>query len=96
MMKSSLGLLALMTFGNRGLSTMSGTTFYRYDTDHDVMYVQLGKYTPAESVNYVDDKIVPNINEIRDERNEDLVGFIILDYRRNKPELVKRYPEYFF
>jgi len=74
----------------------SGTTIYRYDTDHDVMYVQLDKYTSAESVNYVDDEILPNINEVRDERNEDLVGFVILDYRRNKPELVKRYPEYFF
>lgn len=72
------------------------TTIYRYDTDHDVMYVQLDKYTPAESVHYVDDEILPNINEVRDVRNEDLVGFIILDYRRNKPELVKRYPEYFF
>ena len=75
---------------------MIGTTIYRYDIDHDVMYVQLAKYTPADSLNYVDDEIMPNINEIRDERNEELVGFIILDYRRNKPELVKRYPEYFF
>lgn len=46
--------------------------------------------------NYVDDEIMSSINEIRDEPNEDLVGFIMLDYRRNKPELVKRYPEYFF
>ena len=74
----------------------NGTTIYRYDADHDVMYVQLDKYASAESLNYVDDEILPNINEVRDVRNEDLVGFIILDYRRNKPELVKRYPEYFF
>lgn len=73
-----------------------GTTLYRYDTDHDVMYVQLEKYASTESVNYVDDEVLPNINEIRDVRNEDLVGFVILDYRRNKPELNKRYPEYFF
>lgn len=75
---------------------MPATTIYRYDTAHDVMYVQLEGYTPAESAHYVDDEIVANINEIRDVRNEDLVGFVILDYRRNKPELVKRYPEYFF
>ena len=37
-----------------------------------------------------------DIKEMRDVRNENLVGFVILDYRRNKPELVKRYPEYFF
>ena len=58
--------------------------------------IYLEKYASGESVNYVDDEILPNINEVRDERNEDLVGFVILDYRRNKPELVKRYPEYFF
>ena len=74
----------------------SRKTNCRYDSEHDVMYVRLEKYTPAESVHYVDDEILPNINEVRDERNEDLVGFVILDYRRNKPELVKRYPEYFF
>ena len=68
----------------------------RYDTDHDVMYVRLEKYTSEESAYYVDDEVLPDINEVRDERNEDLVGFVILDYRRNKPELVKRYPEYFF
>ncbi len=75
---------------------MKGTTIYRYDTDHDVMYVRLENYTSAESGHYVDDEISPDINEVRDVRNEDLVGFVILDYRRNKPELVKRYPEYFF
>ena len=74
----------------------SATTIYRYDTAHDVMYVQLDKYAPDESAHYVDDEILPDINEVRDVRNEDLVGFVILDYRRNKPELVKRYPEYFF
>lgn len=70
---------------------------YKYDKRADVMHVFfVGKYRDADYANYVADEVAPNINEIRDVRNEDLVGFLILDYRRNKPELVKRYPEYFF
>ena len=70
---------------------------YKYDRRSDVMHVFfVDKYKDAESNWYVADEVADNINEVRDERNEDLAGFVILDYRRNKPELVKRYPEYFF
>ena len=54
------------------------------------------RYKEADYGYYVADDVTDDIKEMRDERNENLVGFIILDYRRNKPELVKRYPEYFF
>ena len=70
---------------------------YKYDRKSDVMHVFFTqKYKDADYGWYVNDEIADNIMEVRDERNEDLVGFVILDYRRNKPELVKRYPEYFF
>ena len=76
----------------------NGHIVYKYDANSDVMHVFLGNYKDAESNWYVADDINGDyrFNEVRDERNEDLVGFVILDYRRNKPELVKRYPEYFF
>ena len=70
---------------------------YKYNAKFDVMHVFMtDKYKDEDYGWYVADEVTDNINEIRDERNEDLVGFLILDYRRNKPELVKRYPEYFF
>lgn len=70
---------------------------YKYNAKFDVMHVFFTqKYKDADYGCYVADEVMNNINEIRDVRNEDLVGFVILDYRRNKPELVKRYPKYFF
>ena len=70
---------------------------YKYDRKSDVMHVFFTqRYKDEDYGCYVADEVAPDINEMRDVRNEDLVGFIILDYRRNKPELVKRYPEYFF
>lgn len=70
---------------------------YKYNAKFDVMHVFFTqRYKDEDAGHYMADEIAPNINEMRDERNEDLVGFVILDYRRNKPELVKRYPEYFF
>lgn len=70
---------------------------YKYDKRHDVMHVFFTqRYKDEDYGWYVNDEVANNIMEVRDERNEDLVGFLILDYRRNKPELVKRYPEYFF
>ena len=70
---------------------------YKYDKRSDVMHVFfVGKYKDADYNCYVADDVTDDIKEVRDERNEDLVGFLIFNYRRNKPELVKRYPEYFF
>ena len=70
---------------------------YKYNAKFDVMHVFFTqRYKDEDYGYYVADEVTPEINEMRDVRNEDLVGFVILDYRRNKPELVKRYPEYFF
>ena len=70
---------------------------YKYNAKSDVMHVFFTqRYKDADAGYYMADDITYNIYELRDERTEDLVGFIILDYRRNKPELVKRYPQYFF
>ena len=70
---------------------------YKYNGKFDVMHVFLtDKYKDEDYGHYVADDVTDDIKEMRDVRNEDLVGFVILDYRRNKPELVKRYPEYFF
>ncbi|MBR0289378.1 MAG: hypothetical protein IJQ82_10395 [Selenomonadaceae bacterium] len=70
---------------------------YKYDRSSDVMHVFFNqRYKEANYGYYVADDVTDDIKEMRDVRNEDLVGFVILDYRRNKPELVKRYPEYFF
>ncbi len=70
---------------------------YKYNAKSDVMHVFFTqRYKDEDAGYYMADDVASNIHELRDERNEDLVGFIILDYRRNKPELVKRYPKYFF
>ena len=66
----------------------------KYDSDHDVLHVYLN-----ERCNYYDasaEEPVKDIYVIYDDETDEVVGFKILDYKRNVEIARKMYPQYDF
>lgn len=66
-------------------------TDMKYDHRHDVLHVFLGNQANASA-----DEEHPGIYVNRDESTEQIVGFTILDFSKQKESLRQFYPEYKF
>ena len=63
----------------------------KYDADHDVLHVFLGNQYNASA-----EEEFPGVYVSRDDDTEEIVGFTVIDYRKNRHLLHEHYPQYDF
>ena len=65
----------------------------KYDADHDVLHVFLSDHYWKNSSS---DEEAKNIYVTRDDDTDELLGFVILDYKENAEIVKQMYPQYNF
>lgn len=66
----------------------------KYDSDHDVLHVFLSDHYWQNSSS---EEEADDIYVTRDDDTDELLGFVILDYKKRNADIVKKmYPQYNF